>query len=256
MPPSISGRHGADRQRPAGQLASRVLCAPGRPGDHVSERWHRRIAAREGTRLADLYTEDAILESPLVARVLDTEHGLVQGRAELDHFLQDLTRRRPAPDELPSLYRTGAFLFDGETLVWEYPSRTPDGDQLDLVEVMELDGDRIRRHRIYWGRRGTQHVIANAVERRSGRELGVGAWQLAPARRGLRPEVWRGAVVEQEPRRCTTKCRCTTKYGRADAAGHDSADSRPVRTRMAPEPAHPVMPSAKRLARAVLVGPA
>lgn len=75
----------------------------------------------------------------------------------------EVTRRRPAQDALPSLYRTGEFSFDGETLIWEYPRHTPHGDQLDLVEVMELDGARIRRHRIYWGWRGTEHVIANAV---------------------------------------------------------------------------------------------
>ena len=40
-----------------------------------------------------------------------------------------------------------------------------DADSLDLVEVMELDGARIGRHRIYWGWRGTEHIIANAVSK-------------------------------------------------------------------------------------------
>jgi hypothetical protein len=30
-------------------------------------------------------------------------------------------------------------------------TRPPDGDQVDLVEVMELNGARISHHRIYWG---------------------------------------------------------------------------------------------------------
>lgn len=129
----------------------------------VFDQWHQRIAARDGTGLAALYTDDAVLESPLVPRVLDQETCLVQGRAELDHFLDEITKRRPGQEDLPSLYRTGEYLFDGETLFWEYPRQTPGEDQLELAEVMELDGDRIRRHRIYWGWRGTEHIIANAV---------------------------------------------------------------------------------------------
>jgi steroid delta-isomerase len=129
----------------------------------VFEEWHRRITARDGAGLAALYTHHAVLESPLVPRVLDTASGVVAGRAELDHFIEQVTLRRPDQEELPSLYRTGKFVFDGDTLIWEYPRQTPEGDQLDLVEVMELHRDRIARHRIYWGWRGTQHIIANAV---------------------------------------------------------------------------------------------
>jgi len=43
--------------------------------------------------------------------------------------------------------------------------QTPDGDQLDLVEVIELDGPLIAYHRIYWGWRGVEHVITNAVDK-------------------------------------------------------------------------------------------
>lgn len=131
----------------------------------IFDQWHRLIQARDGAGLAALYTDDAILESPLVPRVLDTDNGVVQGRNALDHFIDEITRRRPDDDQLPSLYRTGNFTFDGQTLIWEYPRQTPDGDQLDLIEVMELDGARIRHHRIYWGWRGTEHIIANAVHK-------------------------------------------------------------------------------------------
>ncbi|QII06242.1 nuclear transport factor 2 family protein [Rhodococcoides fascians A25f] len=126
--------------------------------------WHDRIRRRDATALSALYTDDAVLESPLVCRVLDTPRGIVAGRDELDRFLTEITRRRPSEDELPALYRTGTYLFDGETLIWEYPRTTGGGvDQLDLVEVMELDGPLIRCHRVYWGWCGTEHVIANAV---------------------------------------------------------------------------------------------
>jgi len=38
--------------------------------------------------------------------------------------------------------------------MWEYPRQTPDGEQMDFVEVMELHDGLIRRHRVYWGWRG------------------------------------------------------------------------------------------------------
>lgn len=130
----------------------------------VFTEWHRLVGARDGRGLAALYTDDAELESPLVPRVLDDAiDGVVRGRQALNTFLELVTASRPEPDRLPSLYRSGTYAFDGHTLIWEYPRRTPEGDQLDLVEVMELDGARIRRHRIYWGWRGTEHIIANAV---------------------------------------------------------------------------------------------
>ena len=49
----------------------------------------------------------------------------------------------------------GDWLTDGRRLlVWEYPRQAPDGDQVDLVEVMEIDGGLIACHRIYWGLEG------------------------------------------------------------------------------------------------------
>ena len=35
--------------------------------------------------------------------------------------------------------------------MWEYPRATPTGEQIDLVEVMELRDGLIQRHRVYWG---------------------------------------------------------------------------------------------------------
>jgi hypothetical protein len=49
-------------------------------------------------------------------------------------------------------------------LVWEYPRQAPDGDQVDLVEVMEIGGGLILHHRIYWGWKGCG-LIAPALSR-------------------------------------------------------------------------------------------
>ena len=35
-------------------------------------------------------------------------------------------------------------------LFWEYPRETPEGEQTDLVEVMEIEEGRIRRNTIYY----------------------------------------------------------------------------------------------------------
>ncbi|HEX7297668.1 MAG TPA: nuclear transport factor 2 family protein [Solirubrobacteraceae bacterium] len=129
----------------------------------VFEQWHERIARRDGEALSELYAADARFESPLVPRVLDCDRGYLQGRSDIREFLIEITRRRPQGNELPSLYRDGTYFFDGRMLIWEYPRLTPQGSQLDLVEVMELDGSQIRNHRVYWGWYGTEHLLRNAV---------------------------------------------------------------------------------------------
>ncbi len=43
------------------------------------------------------------------------------------------------------------FFADGHKLMWEYPRETPDGDQMDFVEVMEIRDGLIQRHCVYWG---------------------------------------------------------------------------------------------------------
>ncbi len=48
--------------------------------------------------------------------------------------------------------------------VWEYPALTPHGAcQLDLAEVMDLQGGRIVHHRIYWGWYGVESLNRSAA---------------------------------------------------------------------------------------------
>ena len=63
-------------------------------------------------------------------------------------FLQEGTRRRP--NDLVRWYRTAAISLRAIAGV-EYPRQTPDGDQVDILEVMRLEGGKIKHHRIYWG---------------------------------------------------------------------------------------------------------
>jgi steroid Delta-isomerase len=130
--------------------------------------WHACITSRDTDGLVALYAEDAIFESPLVAAVLDKADGVLRGRAELRHFFADGTRSWPS--DLLRWYRTGEWLTDGHRLlVWEYPRQAPDGDQVDLVEVMEIADGLIQRHRVYWGWKGFG-LIAPAFARRAAGE--------------------------------------------------------------------------------------
>lgn len=115
----------------------------------IHDEWHRRTLAGDIEALLALYRGDATLESPLVPRVMDSASGVLRGHAELREFFERGTRGRP--NELVRFRRSGRFLFDGERLMWEYPRQTEVGDQVDLVEVMDLDGPQIAHHRIYWG---------------------------------------------------------------------------------------------------------
>jgi len=132
----------------------------------IHDEWDRRTRAHDLDGLLELYLPDAVLESPLIPRIMDRESGLLTGHDQLRDFFERGTRGRP--NELVRFYRSGEFFFDHDRLIWEYPRQTPDGDQVDIVEVVDLVGRRIRHHRIYWGWYGIdgllwRHVTASPL---------------------------------------------------------------------------------------------
>jgi len=131
----------------------------------IHREWHARAMARDTEGLLALYAEDAVLETPLVQAIFEGRgSGVLRGHAEIRPFFEEGARRRP--NALVRWHRTGKWLTDGERLlVWEYPRAAPDGDQVDLVEVMEIEGGLIRHHRIYWGWFGTALLTRSAVEK-------------------------------------------------------------------------------------------
>ena len=134
----------------------------------IYEQWHEFTKAREADKLIDLYADDAVLESPLVTAILDGKtEGMLRGRAEIKHFFDEGLRRRP--DELLRWYRTGLFLTNGKVVTWEYPRQTPNGEQIDLVEIMDVEDGRIKHHRIYWGWFGFRLLLGNAMSKASGK---------------------------------------------------------------------------------------
>ena len=95
--------------------------------------------------------------------ILNQNSGVLHGKAEIGRFLEEGTRRRP--NEWVRWYRSGQYLASGDLLVWEYPRQTPDGEQIDILELMQLKDGLIWRHRIYWGWCGTQMLIQSALSK-------------------------------------------------------------------------------------------
>jgi hypothetical protein len=131
--------------------------------ERIFREWHDRARSRDVTGLLALYATDAVFESPLVMAILDDKQdGVLIGHDEIGQFFEEGTRRRP--NALVRWHRTGHYLTDDQTLVWEYPRETPEGDQIDILELMEIEGGLIQKHRIYWGWKGCQQ-IAQALAR-------------------------------------------------------------------------------------------
>jgi hypothetical protein len=111
---------------------------------------------------AALYAKDAILETPLALAVYpDRQSGLVTGREAILTFFEDSIRKFPS--DLAQWYRTGVFFVNGKQLTWEYPRVAPAGDQVDLMEMMDIGEDGlIANHRVYWGWNGVK-LLARAL---------------------------------------------------------------------------------------------
>jgi steroid delta-isomerase len=117
---------------------------------NIYERWHETVRGRDLDGLMALYAEDAVLETPLIVATLrDRADGRLQGNAAIRSFFQ--AGLRTLQTDLGRWYRTGTFYANGRQLVWEYPRETPAGDQVDLVEVMDIERGLIAHHRVYWG---------------------------------------------------------------------------------------------------------
>ena len=115
--------------------------------ERIYKAWDDALGAKDLDAAVALYASDATIESPLVGHLLGVQSGVRQGHDELRRFIRLVFQRQPAARKR---FRTGYFT-DGTKLMWEYPRGTPDGEQMDFVEVMELRGGLIQHHRVYWG---------------------------------------------------------------------------------------------------------
>ena len=92
-------------------------------------------------------------DAALGAKGLDAS----MARESLGAFVEKVFAQEP-PER--RRFRMG-FLSDGSRVTWEYPREAGAGEQMDVVEVMEIRDGLIQHHRVYWG------GIACACTRRS-----------------------------------------------------------------------------------------
>ena len=91
--------------------------------ERIYRDWHEYAKNRDTDALIALYADDAVFESPLVPAIMNTDSGILCGKAEILRFLQEGTRRRP--NDLVRWYRDGRYFVAGDTLVWESPRQRP-----------------------------------------------------------------------------------------------------------------------------------
>jgi hypothetical protein len=128
---------------------------------NIYEQWHRAIVDRDLESLMALYADDAILETPLIVVTFpDKPDGILRGKLEIHDFFDAGLRK--LQNSLGRWYRTGLFFSNGQQLTWEYPRETPQGDQVDLVEVMDIADALIAHHRVYWGWVGFKSLVVAA----------------------------------------------------------------------------------------------
>jgi SnoaL-like domain len=118
-----------------------------RTPEEIYHDWDKALGRKDVAAAMTLYAPDATLESPLVCHLLGIENGVLRGRDEIRRFATLVFERQPPQRQR---YKRKYFT-DGETLMWEYPRGTPEGEQMDFVEVMELKDGFIQHHRVYWG---------------------------------------------------------------------------------------------------------
>ncbi|AKK66798.1 nuclear transport factor 2 family protein [Xanthomonas translucens] len=125
----------------------------------IFEQWHRSVVERDLHALMALYADDAMLETPLAYVVsAERQDGRLQRREAIKAFFA-ASFAQPE-NGLGRWYRTDRCHASHRQVVWEYPRETPEGDQVDLVEVMDIDArGLIACHRVYWGWKGVQTLL-------------------------------------------------------------------------------------------------
>jgi hypothetical protein len=128
----------------------------------IHEKWHKAIVTQDLDALMALYHEDATIDSTAVLVLEKDPSGILQGKPKLRaHFraFMDLVGKGDG-----DWFRLPAVASNGETLIWEYPSHGPKGDQLDVVESFDIVNGKIAYHRVYWGRVGFK-LLSDALKK-------------------------------------------------------------------------------------------
>jgi len=133
-----------------------------RNAERVYREWDDALGRKDVEAAIRLYAPDCVLESPLVCHLLKADRGVIEGREQLRAFVGTVFERTPLARQR---HREG-FFTDGRRLIWEYPRATPNGEQMDFVESMELNNaGLVQRHRVYWGWFGVRVLQHDAYRR-------------------------------------------------------------------------------------------
>jgi steroid Delta-isomerase len=125
---------------------------------NIFEQWHERRIALDLPGFSALYAENAVFESPAVITFGDHSDGVLRGRDQIRAYFAIVFGKINA--SVTDFFRTGEYFTDGKTLIWEYPAKTPKGEQADIVEIMEIKDGLIAAHRVFWGRVGYRTLLA------------------------------------------------------------------------------------------------
>lgn len=115
--------------------------------ERICQLWDDALGKKDLEASLSLYADDASIESPLVQHLMKTREGIVRGKDNLRQFIALVFATNPPQRKR---FKQG-FFTDGRVVTWEYPRVAPEGDQMELVEVMEIENGLIQRHRVYWG---------------------------------------------------------------------------------------------------------
>lgn len=115
--------------------------------ERICKLWDDALGSKDLEASLALYADDASIESPLVQHLMKTPTGIVKGKDNLRAFITRVFQTNPPQRKR---FKQG-FFTDGRIVTWEYPRLAPDGEQMELIEVMEIDQGLIQRHRVYWG---------------------------------------------------------------------------------------------------------
>ena len=137
-------------------MASTPVTATATEADaqYVFDEWHRCVIKADVDALIALYTDDAVVETPTAVVRMNRESGLLSGKEQVAAFLRENFKERQKMNstlDTTQFYRSGVYQFNGRTLTWEYPRKTPAGDAVDISEVLDLQGPKIQAHRMYFG---------------------------------------------------------------------------------------------------------
>src|SRR5690348_15079636 len=114
--------------------------------ERIYRAWDDALGKRDLEASLALYADDASIESPLVQHLMKRRDGIVRGKDALREFITRVFATNPPQRKR---FKQG-FFTDGRVLTWEYPRESPDGEQMDLVEVMEIQTGHIHPHLGYW----------------------------------------------------------------------------------------------------------